>query len=420
MKTIKLILSCCLIPLSLFGQEFDYGGAEVQNELINIDYLHEKGYTGEGVTIGVLDAGFAGTDTLYAFDHFRDENKLLNTYDFIADSNDVFHTHAHGTFVLSIMAAYDPGQFVGVAPDANYMIAMTDDVASETPEDEENFVRGLEWADSLEADILSASLGYYEFDRGYEDYTYDDLDGETSLAVNAADEAAGDGLLVITSAGNGGNILTPCDGDSVLCVGGSDFEMDYDDSSSTGPTVDERIKPDIAALSINVNGYWSWGYHEFNRYSGTSYATPFISGLAACLKEAHPWASNAQLMKAIKQSGHQAQNPDTLLGHGVPNARVADSLLTKWQSSSKSSINSKPGFSAFPNPFKTQLTIEGKRQADIQKIEVLSMLGKKQKVKKLGHANNIQLNTTHWSPGQYILKVTGKNGLQHTLRVLKR
>lgn len=420
MRMAKFLLSLCLIPLSLLSQDFNYGGAEAQNEFINIDHLHDKGYTGEGVTIGVLDAGFSGADTLSAFDHLRSENKLLNTHNFINESNNVFQTHAHGTFVLSIMAAYEPGQFVGLAPDANYMIAMTDEVANETPEDEENFVRGLEWADSLGADILSASLGYYEFDSGYADYTFEDLDGETSLAVGAAQEAASKGLMVITAAGNGGRILTPCDGDSVLCVGGANFAMNYDDSSSTGPTADGRIKPDIAALSVDANGYWSYGYHEFDRYSGTSYATPMISGLAACLKEAHPWASNMQLMRAIKQSSHQAKNPDTLLGHGVPDARVADSLLTQWQSSNKSSFDSKLHFSAFPNPFESKLTIEGKRQAEIRKIELISILGQKQVVKKLEHANKIQLNTSHWGSGQYILKITDENGNKYMYRLLKR
>lgn len=310
---------------------FSYGEAQHQNEMLHIQALHDQGYTGRGVRLAILDGGFTGVDQMAAFDSLRLEGRLIATRDFVDGDDEVFERSTHGTQVFSAMAANAPGKLVGTAPHISVILARTEEVRSETQQEEYNFLQAVEWADSLGVDIIHASLGYSTFDGGENSYTYADMDGGTAITTRAVDMAAARGIIVTVAAGNEGNgrwhyITAPCDADSVLCIGSVDRFGARSSFSSFGPTADGRIKPDVVAMGtrtavLNPNDRVSYS-------NGTSVASPLIAGMVACLRQAHPDRSNMDIIQAVRLSGDQAGLPDTLYGYGIPHAGRADSLLT--------------------------------------------------------------------------------------------
>ncbi len=194
---------------------------------------------------------------------------------------------------------------------ANYFLFHTENDASETLQEEYNWVVAAEKADSLGVQVMNTSLGYTNMDDDRDSHTYDDMDGNTTAITIAADIAASKGMIVISSAGNSGMddwyyISAPADGDSVLAIGAVDGNGDLASFSSRGPSADGRVKPNVVAQGresaiLNINGDLSFS-------NGTSFSGPIITGLAACLWQAHPDKSNMEVFKAIEQSADQYLN----------------------------------------------------------------------------------------------------------------
>jgi subtilisin family serine protease len=242
--------------------------------------------------------------------------------DFVRPWNDnVYSDNQHGTNVLSLIASNEPGKMVAGAPDADYILAMTEEVVTEFWVEEYNWVRAAEFADSLGTDIISSSVGYYDFDDPDMNYTLEDLDGETTIIARGASIAASKGILVVNSAGNYGpgvsTLSSPSDAKGILAIGSVDNELDIASSSSRGPTGDGRIKPDLAALGQGASLIRSNGNQAYS--NGTSFSAPQIAALAAGLWEAKPEWTKDQLIEALLNSGTQADEPDNLLGYGIPN-----------------------------------------------------------------------------------------------------
>lgn len=318
-----------------------YGQAEDQNNMLNLAPLHRQGFTGRGVTIAVLDAGFPGVDTIPAFDSLRASNRIVATYDFVDDTAFVYGANSHGTNVLSTIAANQPGELVGTAPHASVVLCRTEDAGSETEIEETYFMQAVEFADSVGVDVLHASLGYTEFDDDINSHTYEDLDGDRAIATRAVDMAAQRGIIVTVSAGNEGAdpwryISVPCDADSVLCVGAVDAQKKLSYFSSVGPTADGRIKPDVVAMGSRTAVASPQG--RITRSYGTSFSGPLMAGVMACLRQAHPDRSNMDLIQAIRLSADQSQFPDNEYGYGVPDAVFADSLLRNFEDLSQVTI----------------------------------------------------------------------------------
>ncbi len=203
---------------------FEYGFASPPIIMMNGEYLHQQGWRGEDMVIGVLDAGFSNVPNIDAFQPMIQENRLLDTYDFVEYDDETFESSGHGTAVLSLMAGNVEGQFLGTAPKANYVLIRTEDIKSEQLVEEFNYVLGLEYADQLGVDVINTSLGYTRFNHDTMDHQQDDLDGDHLIASVGADIGASKGMLIINSAGNLGNsdwqyLSIPADGDSVLAVG---------------------------------------------------------------------------------------------------------------------------------------------------------------------------------------------------------
>ena len=295
---------------------------DFQNSVLGIDLMHEEGFTGKGVTIAVFDAGFPGAQTASPLAHLQSNGQIIATMDFVRPWNDnVYIDNQHGTNVLSLIASNEPGKMVAGAPDADYVLSMTEEIATEYWVEEYNWVRAAEYADSLGTDIISSSVGYWDFDDPEMNYTLEDLDGETTIIARGAGIAASKGILVVNSAGNygpsGATLSSPSDAKGILAIGSVDKELNVANTSSRGPTGDGRIKPDLAALGQGASLIRSNGSQDYS--NGTSFSAPQVSALAAGLWEAKPeWTKN-QLIEALLNSGTQADDPDNLLGYGIPN-----------------------------------------------------------------------------------------------------
>ena len=397
---------------SLQKSVIDYGAAEEQNLVFEIDYIHDKGYLGDGVTIAFLDAGYNVMDTISFFDSVFVNNRIIDTYDYWDDTTFVYHKMGHGTIVSSKIIANKPGVFVGMAPNVELIFYITDDEVTETHQDEYYLVIGLERADSIGVDIVSASIGYKDFDAGEYDYVFSDMDGNTAISTIGCNIAASKGIIVVTSAGNSGHITAPADAYGILSVGGAYLTKVYDNISSTGPTYDGRIKPDVAGISRYVKGIWVTGTIYTSSYGGTSAATPFIAGLAACLKQAYPIATSTEIIEAIKQSGHQASNPDTLIGYGVPSARIADSILAITYGMIE--IKTHNDITIYPNPSSNYIFIESKNT--IESIKIISIMG--QVIKKVVGISNKKISLENLPKGVYIVKILDEKGLNYSKKII--
>jgi len=280
----------------------------LQLDMINSRCLHYEDFWGEGIDIAVFDAGFNNADSIQAFQHVFDEERLLSTYDFVEKDTYVFDEDdsSHGIIVWSTMAAVLARQYMGTAPKANYHLFKTEDISSETLVEEYNWVSAAERADSLGVDIINSSLGYSLFEDSLESHIYADMDGNTTPISIAADVAASKGILVVTSAGNSGTkpwtyITAPADADSVLSVGAVKADRRKTNFSSFGPSSDGDIKPEVAALGDKTITIKS--NNELGMSSGTSLASPLIAGMAACLWQKFPDKNNMEIIDLIKRSG---------------------------------------------------------------------------------------------------------------------
>ncbi len=322
-----------LVKGTTSGQSYDYGQAFNQINMLNGIPLHDLGLDGAGMTIAVLDAGFLNADVIEAFDSLWLNNQIIGYKDFVSPlAPDIFDSHYHGTMVLSTMGANLPTEMVGTAPKADYWLLRSEDGATEYLIEELNWASAAEFADSLGADIINSSLGYTTYDDPAQDHTYEDMDGNTTPITIAADLAASKGILVVNSAGNSGSsswhyIGAPADGDSVFTIGAVNSSGNYASFSSTGPTYDDRIKPNVVAQgqgSTVISAYSG----NVTSGNGTSFSSPITAGMVACLWQAHPNKKNTEIMEAIQQSASQALNPDSLLGYGIPDYFAAHSTLS--------------------------------------------------------------------------------------------
>jgi serine protease AprX len=307
----------------------DYGLSLEQLEQIAVPAVHDLGLHGEGVVVAILDTGFdnLGHEALAG-------TTILARHDFVNGDDDVGNgadrgEGSHGTGTLSTLGGYRPGQLIGPAFAASFLLAKTEDTESETPVEEDNWAAAAEWAEALGADVISTSLGYLTFDRPYTSYTWSDMNGDTAISTRAADLAAQRGVVVVASAGNEGlntahNTLgAPADGHRVIAAGAVDSEGDRVYFSSVGPSADGRIKPDLAARGQGVYAAGSGSPRAYDAVSGTSFSCPLVAGVAALVLEAHPSYSVDQVIAVLRSTASQAASPDNRLGWGIVNALAA-------------------------------------------------------------------------------------------------
>lgn len=294
-----------------------------QLELFNLLPLHQAGYKGQGIRIGIADGGFYNADSLESLPR----EQWLGYADFTDNQDDIFDPSGnHGTLCLSAIMA-ESNDYEGAATGAQYFLFRTEEVATESPKELDNWVAAIEMADSLGLHIVSTSLGYTQFDNEQFNFAYGDMNGHTSRGAQAAAIATRKGMLLVMAMGNDGNndwhyLSTPADADNILSVGAVNTDGTIAQFSSYGPTADGRIKPEVCAVGKNtllINPA-----NNENRISnGTSFACPLIAGMAACLWSALPDASNTEIRERIIRSADRYSEPHEQYGYGIPNAWLA-------------------------------------------------------------------------------------------------
>ena len=347
------------------GDAAYYNNTWPQTQLVNGNYLHDNGYNGEGKLIAVLDAGFAETNTHPWFDSLWASGRVVDTFDFTYHNNDVFNYDNHGTEVLSTMAGYVPGTFVGTAPKAMYALYITENDVDDQPVELDNMIAAAERADSIGADVITESLGYDLFQSSCNLQTYpenfDSLDGKTTVAAKAANIATKKGILFVATCGNdgggipgfGNHVMTPGDADSALTIGAVDVNGIVADFSGYGPNAAGQVKPDVCAMGVATIIFNGGSAPFFTAGNGTSFSTPQVAGWAACLWEANPSFTPAQIRRTIIQCASTYSTPTSQLGYGIANFECA--LLSVHDTPAPPSLSN--WVIATPNPFSDQLTL---------------------------------------------------------------
>ncbi len=307
-----------------------YGDGLNQIQMLNGVEMHKKGYTGKGVVIAVLDGGFMNVHKIKTFRHLFINNQILGAWDFVQLDSNVYNDNNHGMNVLSCMAAKTPYKMVGTAPDAQYWLLRTEDANTEYLIEEYNWASGAEFADSAGADIINSSLGYTTFDDKTMNHTYKDLNGKKSVCTQAAAIAAQKGIIVCNAAGNEGDdkwkyLGAPADAVGIITVGGVNGDSTHAEFSSYGPTADGRIKPTVVAQATKA--IVSSVDDKFYGSQGTSFSSPILCGMVACLRQANPTKTVDEVITAIQFSATQYHAPDTVLGSGIPNFVLANQYL---------------------------------------------------------------------------------------------
>lgn len=368
-----------------------------QFSLLGISELRAAGLDGTGKMIAILDGGFEGTNTGTAFEHLFSNNQVVSTFDFISGTENVYQYSDHGTEVLSIMGANltDP-EYRGISPGASYLLYITENYAGNVEYRIEEYwwLIAAEKADSLGADIINTSLGYYDFLDASMDYTHEDLDGQTAVITRAGQAAADRGIVFVTSAGNTGNkawqkITFPGDIVDGLAVGSMLNGLAISGFSAKGLSADGRIKPDV--MAIGSGAYVVTSGNKVVAKSGTSYTSPQIAGLAAAIWQAYPDLTALEVLEAMRFSANNATTPDSSRGYGIPSYRALVNYIEHLESATWASI--------YPNPVENDLKVYVSDPAEDSNVEF-----------SLFNTNGQPILTSNlditWQNNQYILDVS--------------
>ena len=300
----------------------------------------ELGYTGRGVNIAILDGGSNDGEVArdMAHESLDDMDDNLTTYDpkFVAgwdwetmSGGELVNPHGdpiigHGTHVagtaLGTGGQGNDSDYRGVAPGAQLI-----DVKVMTDTGFGSFlVPAMEWCidnkdrDWLTSDtdgiqIMSLSLGGTESDG-------------TDTFSQTANQAVEAGIVVVVAVGNDGRtgyITTPAAADKVIAVGATDDKGTVkrdDDSvagySNRGPRDDDgdndsydELKPDVVAPGTNIMAPRVDSYNGYISMSGTSMATPHVSGVVALMLEANPDLTPDQVKMILHKSAEARGSP---------------------------------------------------------------------------------------------------------------
>ncbi|WP_348800298.1 S8 family serine peptidase [Flavobacterium adhaerens] len=384
---------------------FNYGNSNNQIQMLQGDVLHQNNYTGSGKIIAILDAGFPGVDSAEPFQKLRDNGQILGGYDFVSRSSNFYTGDSHGTMVLSCMGGYKDNSLVGTAPDASYYLFRTENGASENPVEESYWVEAAEKADSLGVDVMNTSLGYFEYDNASYSHTYSEMNGETTFITRGAEIAFSRGMIVVASAGNEGNtsnpyIGAPADGFSVLTIGAVNASETVTDFSSIGPSFDGRIKPDIMAQGKSV--VLSDASGNIGVADGTSFSSPIIAGLVACLWQAFPDKTNYEIKEMIVKSADRYDIPTNQYGYGIPDFSQSLTLGSDYFYDND--------YFLFPNPTNDVSTVYFGNSSNSGVFTVYSILGQKILEQTLSKEfSSISVQSLQSGIYVYEIKINGKS-----------
>ncbi|MDB5226575.1 MAG: hypothetical protein JWN78_768 [Bacteroidota bacterium] len=392
--------------------EENFSNSYEQFHLLNGDYLHGQGFNGERMTIAMCDEGFNNANNNPGFTHVFSDHRLLGYYDYVDNDSTVFNTGNHGSYCFSFIAGLKANSFIGTSTKSKFYLFRTENGNSERLQEEFNLATALQRCDQLGVDIVSISLGYTTFDVSSENHDTTDMMKNNTPSAIAVNIASSKGILVCVAAGNEGAnpawhvISTPSDADSAFCIASVDVNGVPAPSSGWALAADTRIKPNVAAVGqhpkyLDING------NVVSLSSGTSFATPSLAGMSACLWEAFPSKTNWQIKTAIEQSASQYLNPDKHIGYGIPDFKKAYEILSVANFVSNEKLESE--FLVYPNPFKYNIGINNSGSAVINKIDLMNDIGQVIYSDNSFHDNSIALNDL--PKGMYTLQIATSNGI---------
>jgi len=391
--------------------DYQYGSAENQTTMLEIDVFHSSGYDGKGLEIAIFDGGFFGVNNAGGFSHLLDANldngEILGGYDYVNSSSDFYVQtgSTHGTQVLSTMGVVIDTEFVGTAPKASFYLFVTEDISNESPLEESFWVQAAEKADSLGVDILNTSLGYNQFDESKYNYTYADMDGNTTFISRGATIAAQKGMVVVNSAGNSGHtawkyITAPADAHGVIAVGAVNANESISFFSSFGPTSDGRIKPETLAQGGSV--YVVDENNTIKTTNGTSFSGPIIAGVTACLWQAFPEKTSLEIREMVLNNSEEYLNPTGQRGYGV--LKVGNLLQTL----SSDVLDEQKDFSVNFNQEISVIEFDIlQSEQEILEVKLISPLGKEIGSKKISRTEN-EFDISEYVSGIYYMIYTYK------------
>ncbi|MGG7467299.1 S8 family peptidase [Chryseobacterium arthrosphaerae] len=377
---------------------FNYGSGSAQIDQVNIRPLHLAGYTGTGVSIAVIDAGFPTVNTGAAFSRLWNGNQIKAAYDFVAKTGDIYNTSlsTHGSVVLGAIGGFIENTFVGAAPDADFYLYRSENAAVEVPEEEIYWIEAAEEADRKGVDIITSSLGYHVFDDTRYNYTYADMNGNTSFIARGAEIAANKGIFVLAAAGNSGTqpwhyLTTPSDNAKVFSIGSVDSAGNASDFSSFGPNSLGVVKPDGSAQGTFTTTVYD---NTTIIVNGTSISTPIAAGGVACFIQAFPTMNREQIRSRLRQTASLYPNHNDQMGYGILNfGNVYNAVLNTSETVKKDRLT------LFPNPVKNILTVVSEN--NIQALEVYDNLGRV--IRK--NSNRKAVKVDDFAKGVYYLKI---------------
>lgn len=404
----------------------DYGYGFNQIALHNGHLLHAEGFRGEGMLIAVIDGGFRGIESYSYFQELVNSGRYLGKYILLPNLVDTLSYGGiecgHGTDVTSAMALNSPGEVIGTAPDASYVFIVSEFQGTEQLIEEDFWANGAEIADSIGADILNSSLGYYNFrDFPQANFTYAELDGQHSIASRCATILGEKGVVVCVSAGNWGGppwyyVGHPADAFDIISVGATSDSL-HVGFSSIGPTSDGRVKPDVVAEGSSVFLYcpappdYPYDYWIYET-GGTSMSCPIIAGLSACLWQAMPCYTSSEIMQIIRESSHLYNNPNPDYGYGIPDFYKA---YTSHICSDKPTPQQ---ISIYPNPVTDKLNIVNP-DGNIQTVTLYNASGQLVLQTAVPHSPILEINVANLSNGFYIGTATLNNNQTATFKFIK-
>ena len=412
------------------SSDSEYGYSLYQIELHNGQLLHAEGYKGEGMLIAVTDGGFTNADRMRSLEYLRNSGRIVATRDFAYGGSTVYDHHAHGSMVLSIMAAYLPGEYIGCAPEADYILITSECDDYEEIIEEFNWVSAIEYADSMGADLANVSLGYVDFDSERYNHSREDMDGHTNPSSIGANIAASRGMMIVVAAGNSGQdenghvwIGAPSDAYDIVTVGAIDVYEDCAPFSSYGFVEENRIKPDIA--SVGWDTYVDYVNDSIDVGSGTSFATPLSTGLIACFWQKFHDKTSAEIREALFAAARPTVptwdedttlttgTPNIFTGRGIVDFEVASNLLSEI-----TEAHAPFGIELYPNPTSDIVTINLNSDKKAQ-LSIFSTDGRLLDYKK-NISHEAKYNFAKYHAGKYIVCISIDKQIVFSQTVIKQ
>ena len=322
---------------------------DIASASVEANLPHRRGYTGEGVTVAIIDTGTSPHSDLLV-----PNERIVGFKDFVNNRSSPYDDNGHGTHIAGIIAGSgysSNGKYTGIAPKANILpIKALDENGSGNTSD---IIKAISWAietkNQYNTKIINLSLGSPVNNPCSKD-----------PLCKATKEATDNGLVVVVAAGNSGpskkSILSPGISPNVITVGAVDDKRTPNTSddtiasfSSRGPTKEGLNKPDIVAPGVNIMSLSNTKQNGYTSLSGTSMATPVISGAIALLLEKESNLSPDEIKRRLARSCIDLKEYKEDQGSGMIslNKLFRDSLEDK---NNNLAPNEKPSFSS-RNPY---------------------------------------------------------------------